>query len=308
MNPPAQRQQQRDSEAFSIAIHGGAADYRRSVIGDLRAKAGLDAVHSALAYAAAALRDGAPALDAVVSAVQSLEDSGQLNAGRGAARRADGQAQLDACVVNGADRRTGAVAGLSRVRNPILGAKAVFDRGEQVLMLSSASFVFDHRLHAASEDWFDSSAAHAARGITSHKGTVGAVARDRYGNLAAATSTGGLEASAVGRVGDSPILGAGTWADNTTAAISATGAGEAFIRAAFAHHIHARIAFSGYSLQAATAEALQEAARFGGEGGCVAVDTQGQLNLAFTAPAMFRGWCGGDGVLHLGLEKDEDLT
>lgn len=232
---------------FSIAIHGGAADFRRAVIGGLRAKAGLDAIHGALVLASTSLRDGASALDAVVSAVQSLEDSGQLNAGRGAARRADGSPQLDACVAEGSQRRVGAVAALAKIRNPVLAARAVLERGTHVLIADSPGFAEDYGLRLASEDWFDSSAAHAACGITQQKGTVGAIARDTHGNLAAATSTGGLEGAAVGRVGDSPLFGAGTWADDSTAAISATGAGEAFIRAAFAHHVHARMAFSGYT-------------------------------------------------------------
>jgi L-asparaginase/beta-aspartyl-peptidase (threonine type) len=251
------------------------------------------------------LARGGGALDAVVVAVSVLEDSWVFNAGRGAVLRRDGSARLDASVMNGADRRAGAVCLLRRAKNPVRVARAVLERGQEVLLaaedadqLALASgletcppeyFITDHRreqlerLGALDHDLAPANGAPDPEGQT-----VGAVALDAGGHLAAATSTGGTTNALPGRVGDSPLVGAGTWASDDTVAISATGSGEYFIRAAFAHEVHARMAWANAELGAATRGALELVAALGGQGGCVAVDRMGRVVAPFTTSAMPR--------------------
>jgi L-asparaginase / beta-aspartyl-peptidase len=272
-------------------------------------------LREALAAGTRVLELGGSALDAVVAAVSVLEDSRVYNAGRGAVLREDGSARLDASVMQGRDRRAGAVCLVQQAKNPVQLARAVLERGREVLLAGGDAdrfateagletrppeyFVLDYRreqlgrMRARGAIALDHDVALPAPGAAGHEEgqTVGAVALDARGELAAATSTGGMTNAAPGRVGDSPILGAGTWASDESCAVSATGSGEFFIRAAFAHEVHARMALSGQPIEQATRSALELVVGLGGRGGCVAIDRAGRIVAPFTTSAMPRAWC-----------------
>ena len=268
------------------------------------------------------LVDGGSALDAVSLAVDLLEDCPLFNAGHGAVFTHDETHELDAAVMDGATLRAGAVACVSRVRRPLRAARAVMEHSEHVLLVGAGAEAFAEglELEMVSPDYFStetrraqlrralstdqavldhdgaalvfrSSAADAAPLDDSRKfGTVGAVALDAHGNLAAATSTGGMTNKRPGRVGDTPLIGAGTYADNRTAAVSCTGTGEMFIRTVAAYDICARMAYGGQSLDAAAQQVVMEVLpAMGGRGGLIAVDAQGHLSLPFNTEGMYRG-------------------
>lgn len=293
-----------------VAVHGGAAVAGRATIGEDRAQRGLGALRESLRVAHQALEEGAAALDAAIAAVRVLEDAEDLNAGRGAALTSAGTVELDAAVCDGITRRAGAVAVVSRTRHPVEAARAVLDDGRHVLLAGPPADAFARAcgLEEVDPSWFVTERQQRALGrLDGDRGTVGAVVRDRLGHLAAATSTGGVSGQRPGRVGDTPILGAGTWADDATAAISATGAGEAFLRAVFAHRVH-MLLVAGTPLAAACDDALAEVQRFGGFGGCIAVGPSGPAVLPFTGAAMFRGWIDRGGTPFVGLEPGECAT
>jgi beta-aspartyl-peptidase (threonine type) len=273
-----------------IAIHGGAGVMRKMPTSAVtRYEAALKRVLDA-GYAV--LQSGGSSLDAVTAAVVALEDDPLFNAGRGAVYAADGSHELDASVMDGATLRAGGVAAVSRIRNPVLAARAVMEKTPHVLLAGRGAEAFAKRegLPFARPAYFHSAARLAAlkRGLKRHHGTVGAVALDRNGNLAAATSTGGYTGKLPGRVGDSPIIGAGTYADNASCAVSGTGWGEAFIRVALAHEVSARMRLRGETLQAAARAALVRIARVGGDGGLIAVDRRGNVAMPFNSGGMFR--------------------
>jgi len=308
---------------FALALHGGAGTLRR---GDMTAER--EALYRAgLTRALEAGRDilaaGGSALDAVVQAVCALEDDPLFNAGRGAVFTHDGTQEMDAAVMVGRDRRAGAVAGIFGPRNPVLAARAVMERSAHVLLIGEGAtrFCREVGLAFAEPDYFftearwralaETIALEAAGGADTDEarrhGTVGAVARDRNGNLAAATSTGGMTGKLPGRVGDSPIIGAGTFADNVTCAVSATGHGEFFIRYAVAHEIAARIAHGNQALADAAASVIAELGRIGGSGGLVAVGRDGALALPFNCAGMYRGYVRDDETMYTAI-YDEGFT
>jgi isoaspartyl peptidase/L-asparaginase-like protein (Ntn-hydrolase superfamily) len=256
-----------------IVVHGGAGSEPTPERAERRQR-GIDA---ALAAGMAVLRDAGSALDAVCAAVVVLEDDPSFNAGRGGVATATGTHELDAAVMSG-DRRAGAVAVITRAKNPILAARAVLDDGRHVLFAGDVPFPYE----PAPAGWFD------VASDPGSSGTVGAVALDAHGRVAAATSTGGRGGQLPGRVGDSPLIGAGTWADDTTCAVSGTGAGELFIRAAFAHSVHAAVA-AGRSIDDACAAALADVTNLGGTGGCIAVTPAGEVAAPHSTPAMAWG-------------------
>ena len=297
-----------------LAIHGGAGpapDDDDDEVGGVarwaRQAAGLTA---ALRAGLAVLSGGGPALDAVAAAVTVLEDDEQWNAGRGAALTAAGTVEMDAGVADGRARRFGGVAAVTGVRHPVLAARAVMDSGRHVLLAGpgAETFARDAGLAFEPREWFvtDRRRRELARraapptGGGSGGSTVGAVARDVDGHLAAATSTGGRSGQLPGRIGDSPVPGAGTWADDATGAVSATGVGEAFLRVAFAHEVDARLRLRGGDLHTACFEALASVTAAGGDGGCIAVSGQGPPVLVFTTALMHRGWAEVGGGLHVG--------
>src|SRR4051794_28615866 len=225
----------------AIVVHGGAGTWRPEI-----RQVALGGVQVAAAAGQAVLAAGGSALDAVQAAVIVLEDAPPFNAGRGAALDAHGEARLDAAVMRGSDRAAGAVALLRGIRNPVLAARAVLDEGRHVLLVgeSAAGYARDAGVASVPEAWFHTDERRQVGG-RSGGGTVGAVARDAGGGVAAATSTGGTGGKHPGRVGDSPLIAAGTWADDATAAISCTGDGEAIVRIALAHEIDALMRHAG---------------------------------------------------------------
>ncbi len=252
-------------------------------------------IHAALDEALQAgyrVLKGGTSLDAVCAAVAVLEDSPLFNAGRGAVYNADGRHELDAAVMDGEQLRAGAVAAVSRIRNPVLAARAVMEKSRHVLLAGQGAerFARRHGIAFAAKRYFATQARLAAlkRGLAGHHGTVGAVALDAAGNLAAATSTGGYTGKLPGRIGDSPIIGAGTYADNASCAVSGTGLGEAFMRAVLAHDVAARMRYRGVSLAQASRAALRTVRRLGGDGGLVALDRRGNIAMPFTSEGMYR--------------------
>src|SRR5690349_1956074 len=291
---------------FALAIHGGAGTILRSKMTPEREAAYHAGLRRSLDAGRAILADGGSALDAVSAAVMALEDEPLFNAGRGAVYTSAGKQEMDAAVMDGRDRAAGAVAGICGPRNPVLAARAVMEHSGHVLLIGESAMEFCRRqgLAFAEPSYFYTEQRWQAlqETLTMRKsgaddqdesrkhGTVGAVARDRHGNLAAATSTGGMTAKAPGRVGDSPVIGAGTWADDGTCAISATGHGEIFIRYAAAHDIAARMKYAGQSLDEAARHVVVEVlAPVGGSGGLIAVDKSGSFSLPFNCSGMYRG-------------------
>jgi len=271
-----------------LAIHGGAGPAPADEPdggASLRPRQA-EGLAAALRAGLAVLSAGGPALDAVIAAVAVLEDDDQWNSGRGSALTSAGTVEMDASVADGHGRRLGGVACVTGIRHPIQAARAVMDDGRHVLLAGPGAEAFARSAGLAFEspDWF----------ITEHRraqlGTVGAVARDGNGHLAAATSTGGRTGQLPGRIGDSPVPGAGTWADDATCAVSATGIGEAFLRAAFAHEVDARLRLEGVDLATACQEALAAVHAAAGDGGCIAVAPGGPPLLPFTTALMHRGW------------------
>lgn len=306
-----------------IAIHGGAGTISRSGAGSVAQEAAYhEALNGILCSAQKILADGGSALDAVSRAVDLLEDCPLFNAGYGAVFTHDETHELDAAIMDGATLRAGAVACVSRVRRPLRAARAVMERSEHVLLVAAGAEAFAQACglelvdpaffstearrsqlkHARLVDkslmdhdgaalvFRQSSALSAPLDESRKLGTVGAVALDRHGNLAAATSTGGMTNKRCGRVGDSPLIGAGTYADNRTAAISCTGTGEMFIRGVVAYDICARMAYGGQALDVAAHEVVMKTLpTLGGRGGLIAVDAQGHLSCPFNTEGMYRG-------------------
>jgi beta-aspartyl-peptidase (threonine type) len=307
--------------SFALAIHGGAGTLLRDAMTDAQADRYHVGLRQALEAGRDILADGGSALDAVTAAVAALEDEPLFNAGRGAVFTAAGTHEMDAAVMDGRDRRAGAVAGICGPKNPVLAARAIMERSPHVLLIGEGALAFCRAqgLAFAEPDYFYTESRWQAlrrtlemqhRGLADHAaehdearrhGTVGAVARDRYGNLAAATSTGGMTGKLPGRVGDSPIIGAGTYADNATCAVSATGHGEFFIRFGAAHEIAARIRHGGRSLEDASREVIDALGRIGGSGGLVAVGRDGELALPFNCSGMYRGYVEADGIAYTAI-------
>jgi isoaspartyl peptidase/L-asparaginase-like protein (Ntn-hydrolase superfamily) len=292
-----------------LAVHGGAG----AGPAPEEAPAAQAEVRAALARALASghqvLAGGGSAVDAVVAAVRVLEDCIWLNAGPGSVLCATGEVEMDAAVMDGALRRAGAVAGLRSVLNPVLAARAVMERTPHVLLAGEGAERFAQELglpRAAPETfvtdlrrrqlarWRARSAA-GSNDPAPGGGTVGAVARDPRGHLAAATSTGGITGKLPGRVSDSALIGAGNFADEATCAVSATGTGDAFIRAGFAHQVDALMRYGGVALADACERALADVHRLGGSGGCIAIDAAGRVAMPFDSEWMARGVIGSNG-------------
>jgi L-asparaginase / beta-aspartyl-peptidase len=296
-------------DEIAIVVHGGAGS---SVSDPDRADRMRAGAAAAVAAGHAVLAAGGGALDAVEAAVVVLEDNPEFNAGRGAALTEYGRVELDASMMDGSTRAAGAVAAVRGVRNPIRAARAVLADGRHVLLVGPPAIEFAATAGLAfeSEIWFVTERERVALArlgegdAAGARGTVGAVARDSEGRLAAATSTGGVSGQRLGRVGDSPLIGAGTWADETVA-VSCTGHGESIIRTALAHEVHALLLHSGLGLQEACGEALDSLARVGGDGGLIAVTAHGEVAARFNSEAMTRGWRVGDGPVMTAIGPDE---
>jgi L-asparaginase / beta-aspartyl-peptidase len=302
---------------FALAIHGGAGTLRRDAISAARGAR----YHAGLRRAIEAGRDilaaGGSALDAVTAAVVALEDDPLFNAGRGAVFTAAGTQEMDAAIMEGREHRAGAVAGIFGPKNPILAARAVMEHSPHVLLTGEGALALcrAQELGFADRGYFYTASRWRALQQTLGRqeggtadddearrhGTVGAVARDCRGDLAAATSTGGMTGKLPGRVGDTPIIGAGTYADNATCAVSATGHGEYFIRYGVAHEVAARIAHGGETLAEAARAVIDDVGRIGGSGGLVAVGRDGSLALPFNCSGMYRGYVNRDGIVYTAI-------
>ncbi len=305
---------------FTLAIHGGAGTIRREAM-TAESEA---AYHAGLAVCLkaghAVLTAGGSAVAAVSAAVVALEEDELFNAGRGAVFTSGGKQEMDAAIMDGRNREAGAVAGIFGPRNPILAARAVmasehvmlagegalaFCREAGLEFADAAHFFTEKRWQALQTELARRAAAAAdTRSDADRHGTVGAVARDAAGNVAAATSTGGMTGKRPGRIGDCPVIGAGTWADNNTCAMSATGHGEYFIRWAAGHEIDARMRYKGETLTRAAEAVVTELGAIGGSGGIIAVDAAGNVALPFNSSGMYRGRIGEDGVAWTGIYKE----
>jgi isoaspartyl peptidase/L-asparaginase-like protein (Ntn-hydrolase superfamily) len=311
-----------DPSRAVLAIHGGAGTIRRDSLSPEQEAAYHQGLRTALRNGHLVLTAGGSALDAVTAAVMALEEDPLFNAGRGAVFTSAGETEMDAAVMDGRDRRAGAVAGICGPRHPILAARAVMERTEHVLLAGEGArrfcrevglehmdpswFRTERRWQALQEELARRRQALPDDGDPARKhGTVGAVACDVAGNLAAATSTGGMTGKTPGRVGDCPVIGAGTWADNATCAVSGTGHGEIFIRYAAGHEIDARMRWAGQGLAQAAEDVVQALlAPAGGSGGLIAVDAQGRVALPFNCEGMYRGVVGADGVLRTAIHRE----
>ena len=291
--------------SWKLVIHGGSGSMRRGgLIAELD-EAGRVGLNAALDAGGAILEGGGSALDAVEAASRVLEEDPCFNAGRGSVLAYDGHVELDASIMEGSSRRCGAVAGLRSTRAPISAARAVMEQSPHVLMSYEGAddFACEAGLEQVPNRWFvtperrrqlEELLAQGANAFDTDikYGTVGAVAVDTHGHVAAATSTGGLTAKRWGRIGDSPLIGAGTYADDRAAAVSATGLGEVFIRAAAAHELCARVRIGGSGIQEALDGVLEDIMVLGGNGGLIAVSPSGEAAWGFTTPGMYRGLAG----------------
>ncbi len=308
-------------QPVAIALHGGAGTIERD-----RMSAEVEAeyrsfIDKAISDGYQQLLAGQEGLDVVVAIIQRMEDSPLFNAGKGAVYTWEGQHELDASIMHGALMDAGAVAGVTTVRSPIALARAVMEQSPHVMLASRGAeqFAAELGIPEVSADYF--STERRKRALESYKarkqagvepevdykfGTVGVVVLDSKGNLAAGTSTGGMTGKRWGRIGDAPVIGAGTFADNRSCAVSATGHGEYFIRHTVARDICARMQFAGQSLQdAAESVIMDELMAAGGDGGIVAVDADGHVSMVFNTPGMYRASVSGSGEKRIGIFGDE---
>lgn len=326
MTPPA-----------TLLIHGGAGTILRTASDPAQELAYRTALQTILESGAALLAGGASALDAVTLAVSLLEDCPLFNAGKGSVYTSAGSHEMDAAIMDGRKLQAGAVACVSRLRNPVAAARLVMERSEHVLLVAAGAeaFALQHGALAENPAYFHTDERHAqwlraqqqAGVLLDHDaatlaaqappyaplapdtkfGTVGAVALDSHGNLAAATSTGGMTNKLPGRVGDSAMLGAGCYADNRTAAMSATGTGEAFMRSLALYDIAAQMQYAGRSLaQAARQVIMEKLPLHGGRGGMIGIDAQGNIALPFNTEGMYRGYIRAGAAPQVAIYADED--
>ena len=287
---------------WKLVIHGGAGIIEKARLSEELERSIRAALDHALSTGSALLASGGSAINAVEAAVGELEDDPHFNAGRGAVFTYDGRNELDAAIMDGRDRSAGAVTGITETRHPVSLARAVKDHSPHVLLRGRGADQFsrDQGLEQVENSWFATEERRrqldemmAMDGdhfdVDLKYGTVGAVALDVNGHIAAATSTGGLTGKRWGRIGDSPIIGAGTYADDGSAAVSATGSGEYFIRALAAYQVAERVKIGHESLQHALDETLADIRSLGGTGGLIAVAPTGEMAWGFTTPGMYRG-------------------
>jgi beta-aspartyl-peptidase (threonine type) len=317
-----------DPRPLVLVIHGGAGVIERAKMTPEKEAGYRSGLSAALDAGYAVLERGGSSLDAVTAAVRTMEDDPQFNAGRGAVLNHEGDAELDAAIMDGNGPHAGAVAGVRHVKNPIELARLVMEKSPHVLLVADGAeeFALEQGVVLVPRSYFRTTArereleeerraeqgraaaAPATRNDTAaagSMGTVGAVALDRAGNLAAATSTGGLTNKMHGRVGDSPLIGAGTFANNESCAVSGTGQGEYYIRAVVAHDVCALLEYRRQTLAAAVDEVMRKLQRSGGQGGIIALDRAGHVAMRFNTPGMFRGVCDSRGRREVGMYQGE---
>lgn len=301
----------------TILVHGGAGTLFKSRLSKERETQAEEGLKCALDAGMHILKHSGSALDAVQAAVCALEDCEVFNAGKGSVFTHQGSQEMDAAIMDGLSRQAGAVASVSLIRNPIALARKVLDHSPHVLLIGSGAeqFAREQAVDFAEPEYFYSEyrwqqllqIREQQHSALDHDldlpplepdgklGTVGAVALDHFGNVAAATSTGGMTNKRYGRVGDSPLIGCGTYADNQSCAVSATGHGEFFIRSVLAHDVAARMKYGNLSLDLAAQQALLALEELGGQGGLIAIDAQGHWAMPFNNGRMYRGWMRSDG-------------
>ncbi len=304
-----------------LAIHGGAGTIPAAALDAAGTRAHHEGLRAALLAGYAVLRGGGAAVNAVCAAVTALEDDPLFNAGRGAVFNEAGGLEMDAAIMDGRTRAAGAVAAVCGPKNPILAARMVMERSGAVLMAGRGAehFLRGCGVEFAPEGYFATarrrealarelarraSGAPDTRTDADRHGTVGAVARDVAGNLAAGTSTGGMTARGPGRGGDTPVIGAGTFADDGSCAVSCTGTGEVFVRFTAAAEIAARVKYGGMSLARAAGDVVAELAGVGGDGGLIALGAAGAPVLTFNSNGMYRGYVGADGVMRTAIHRE----
>lgn len=306
------------SENFAIVIHGGAGTILKKNMSDEQEKAYQEKLQEALDSGYTILKNGGTAIDAVEKAIVVMEDSPLFNAGKGAVYTNAATNELDASIMDGKTLNAGAISGVSHIKNPIKLARVVMEKSEHVMLSGKGAedFAKQHQLEVADSAYFydehrlkqlnkikktekiqldhsenDDEQGDATELKDSKFGTVGAVALDKHGNLAAATSTGGMTNKKFGRIGDSPIIGAGTYANNTTCAVSCTGHGEFFIRNVVAYDVAALMEYKNLSLlDAANYVVNEKLVKLGGDGGLIAIDSQGNIAMPFNTAGMYRAY------------------
>jgi beta-aspartyl-peptidase (threonine type) len=294
-----------------LAVHGGAGTILKSAMTDEREMAYKSALKSALSKGYSELERGRSALDAVQAAVTDLEDCPLFNAGKGSVFTYDGTHEMDASIMDGKNLKAGAVAAVQSIKNPVLLARRIMDHSEHVMLSGKGAedfakineVAFETKEYFFNQYRFDQYKETRTAGNVQldHQdkkfGTVGAVAMDAEGNLAAATSTGGMTNKRFNRIGDTPLIGAGTYANNLTCAVSCTGHGEFFIRAVVAYDISCLMEYKGYSLQQACDEVvMHKLKKLGGEGGLIALDSEGNCQMPFNSEGMYRGKISKNGI------------
>jgi beta-aspartyl-peptidase (threonine type) len=286
-----------------LLVHGGAGNPHDGTVDDEAAHHA--ALHDALLAGYELLTAGAGALDAAEAAVRSLEECALFNAGRGSVLTADGRVEMDAAVMDGASREAGACAGITSVRHPVSLARSILEKSPHTLLVGEGAqrWAVDAGLDFEDPEWFVTERERERHDRHDQHGTVGAVAFDANGDLAAATSTGGVRGQLPGRVGDSPVIGAGTWADDHVA-VSCTGTGERFIRAALAHEVSARMRYTGEQAPAAAARCIEG---LDGEGGLIAVGRDGSWAMPFNTTLMYRGRAAG-GTVQTSIWPEEEKS
>ena len=310
---------------FAIAIHGGAGTILRSLMNAEKESAYTKGLSDAIDAGNSILKSGGSSLDAVEAAVKSMEDIPLFNAGRGAVFTNNGTHEMDASIMDGNTLEAGAVSGISLAKNPVSLARAVKEKSGHVFLCGKEAEAFGKTVGISFQDesyfyteerykqWQDVKDSdtyqldHSDKTETGERkfGTVGAVALDIHGNIAAATSTGGMTNKRFGRIGDSPIIGAGTYANNKTCAISCTGHGEFFIRAVVAYDISCLMEYKGYSLKQACDYVVKDKlVKFGGEGGLIAIDAMGNIELPFNSQGMYRAWSVEGETSHVKIYED----
>jgi beta-aspartyl-peptidase (threonine type) len=302
-------QEKESKMKFGMVIHGGAGTIERREMTPEKEKAHREGLEQALKAGYEVLARGGASLDAVEAAIRVLEDNPLFNAGKGAVFTHEGTNELDSSIMDGRTLNAGAVAAVKHIRNPIVLARLVMDKSPHVMLVGAGAEAFakkqgvemvDEKYFYTDERWealqkIKASPSPSPVADKDRHGTVGAVALDQAGNLAAGTSTGGITNKEFGRVGDSPIIGAGTYANNETCAVSCTGDGEYFIRATVAADVSALMKYKGLSVKDAAAAAIEKVGKLGGTGGLIAIDKEGNFAMPFNTSGMYRGQVGADG-------------
>ena len=303
----------RNNPGYVLVIHGGAGTILKENMTPEKEKAYREKLNEALEAGEHVLKTGGSSLDAVTQAILVMENSPLFNAGKGAVFTAEGKNEMDASIMDGRNLDAGAVASVRHIKNPILAARVVMEKTPHVLIIGAGAekVAAENGLEIVDTSYFftqnrwDSYLKVKKKMEEAEKhGTVGAVALDKHGNLAAATSTGGMTYKMKGRVGDSPIIGAGTYADNNTCAVSATGHGEYFMRYVVTYDITALMKYKGYTLQQAADEVIMHKLKdIGGDGGIIAVDKDGNIAMTFNTAGMFRGYVNSVGKKNILMYK-----